>query len=616
MQSGIPNSPDERPAPVGRGFDGAIKTLTWDTVRGPGGAAALLSAAAFAGIAAKRARRDTRRAPQTISCAIAGDWVLGPEPDPTPSTELTREQLDLTEDRLNDALNDDRDAARAAARRARNLDSARQHGERAVMMSETGTDPGPNFLNWSKSDIAYREFVPQVACKLRISEKAAEDLVTTARSLVQDLPDTLALLEAGETTYRHAESMVRHSYALSTEHLAQYEEILIPFAKTLTPAAFDNKARQVADSFKDDPLEERHEEAMKRRHVKVVPADDGMAEVCIYTDAVDAQAIRNRLTKIGRELQNPDDGRTLTQTTTDAATELLLYGITEYAETEGAAHGFDPTAVGMRKSDQKGRRKRGLGVGIHATVSIHVPVLSILGHGDEPVTLEGYGPISKDRARELMGRNATSFTRILTDPETGAILSVGGKKYKVPAEMRMFLLTRDVRCRFPGCNTPARFCEMDHTEDWQYGGPTDVLNLASLCKRHHALKHNTGWTYTQDQFGVLTWVSPTGATYVTEPENWVQGKPIAQSDEIVHGVHTINGSEVEEEEVELEGTEDENGVDVTADEAAVAELHRTHPNMAGIPIRIMHWPSTHEDPGTQEQAGPPRGYQPPDGLPF
>jgi hypothetical protein len=614
MQSGIPVNPDKRPTPVGRGFDRAIQTLTWDIVRRSDGPAALLSAAAVAGIAVPKAGRKARRSSQVISCAIAGDWVLGPEPEPTHSVEATRKQLDLTEDRLNDALDEERDAARASARRARNLDLARQHGERAVMVSETGADPGPNFLNWSKSEIAYREFIPQVACKFRISEKAAEDLVTTAHRLVHDLPDTLAILEAGETTYRHIESMVRHSYALSPEQLARYEEILIPFAKTLTPAAFDSKARRVADSFKVDPLEERHKEAMKRRHVKVVPHDDGMAEVCIFTDAVDAQAIRNRLTKIGRGLQNPDDGRTLTQTTTDAATELLLYGITEVTETEGAARGFDPSAVGKRKNGRRGLRKKGLGVGIHATVSIHVPVLSILDHSDEPVTLEGHGPISKDRARELMGRYATSFTRILTDPETGAILSVGGKKYKVPAEMRMFLLTRDVRCRFPGCTTPARFCEMDHTTDWQFGGPTDVLNLASLCKRHHALKHNTGWTYTQDEFGILTWVSPTGATYVTEPENWVQGKPTAQSDEIVHDVHTINRSEVEEEE--MANADDEEAAELSPGEAAVAELHRTHPNMADMTIRIMHWPKTHDEPSAQPQAEPPSGYEPPEGFPF
>jgi hypothetical protein len=445
------------------------------------------------------------------------------EPESVPVESDAMAQFYTSEGFLDAALDTERVVARMHAQRARNLAAARRHGERAVMLSEGQRSPDAATTRWSTSEIAYRGFVPQVACKLHISEGAAETLITTSTTLVDTFPTTLAVLENGDMPYRNAETLVRHSYRVPDKHQHEYETTLIPFAQRMTPAAFDNKARRVADSYLADPLQQRHEEAMERRQVTVEACPDGMAELRLYGDAIDIYAAYHRLTDIGRSLLHPADGRTLTQLRLDAATTLLLTGECDTPGTDlaGAVHGFDPTAVGKGKK----KNRKGLGVGIRPTVSILVPVLSILGHSDEPATLEGYGPIDPQRARELMGRDGTSFTRILTDPETGAILSVGTTKYTVPAAMRMFLLTRDVRCRFPGCTTPARSCELDHTQDWQYGGPTDVLNLACLCKKHHDLKHNTAWSYTQKEFGVITWVTPTGETYITEPENWIQGQP-------------------------------------------------------------------------------------------
>jgi hypothetical protein len=450
--------------------------------------------------------------------------VTTPDPELTPA----QQHFATSRDFLDSSWQDDREASRRYAHRARNLDAARQHGERAVHLTDYGTDPGAEFAGWTKSEIAFRGFVPEVACKLHITEKAAEALVVTATTLVHELTATLDLLEAGDTSYKHAESMARHSHRVPEEYRAEYEAKLLPFAKTLTPAKFDRKARGVADSYQEDPLEERHREAMERRCVELIPEADGMAEVRIYADAVDAHAVYNRMTDIARSLQHPGEPRSLTQLRADVATRLLIDGVTVTPGTDapgypitGAVAGFHPALVG--KGERKGARK-GLGVGIVATVAIKVPVLSLLGKDDEPATLDGYGPISKKRALELMG-TATSFTRILTHPETGTILSVGTERYRVPAAMRLFLMTRDLTCRFPGCSIAARFCDLDHTEDWQFGGATEDSNLASLCAKHHDLKHHTDWTYQQDKYGVCTWVSPAGETYRTDPEVWVHGMP-------------------------------------------------------------------------------------------
>jgi len=130
---------------------------------------------------------------------------------------------------------------------------------------------------------------------------------------------------------------------------------------------------------------------------------------------------------------------------------------------------------------------------IKPQVAVTVPVMTLLGLSDEPGDLAGHGPIDAHTARRLAAQ-APSFLRILTHPETGAVLSVGRDRYAVPADLRSWLRLRDETCRFPGCSRRAQRCDIDHVKDWAHGGTTDHDNLIHLCRKHHRLKHTTGWT--------------------------------------------------------------------------------------------------------------------------
>ena len=50
-----------------------------------------------------------------------------------------------------------------------------------------------------------------------------------------------------------------------------------------------------------------------------------------------------------------------------------------------------------------------------------------------------------------------------------------------------FVRCRDLTCRFPGCDKPAQFCDIDHTVAYPVG-PTHPSNLKCLCRFHHLLK--------------------------------------------------------------------------------------------------------------------------------
>jgi hypothetical protein len=110
----------------------------------------------------------------------------------------------------------------------------------------------------------------------------------------------------------------------------------------------------------------------------------------------------------------------------------------------------------------------------------------------------------------------TQLRRILLDQSTGRALSVGATAYRPHAALTRAVRTRDGTCRFPGCSIPARRCDLDHVVRFP-DGPTAEHNLHALCRHHHRLKHDAGWTVTMDAHAVCTWTTPSGVRYVTRP---------------------------------------------------------------------------------------------------
>ena len=90
------------------------------------------------------------------------------------------------------------------------------------------------------------------------------------------------------------------------------------------------------------------------------------------------------------------------------------------------------------------------------------------------------------------------------------VLDVGELQRLVTAALRRAMDRRDGGCVFPRCNAPASWTDAHHVHHWQDGGPTDLANLASLCRYHHGVSHRKGWTMgtTDDEW--FWWTTPTG----------------------------------------------------------------------------------------------------------
>ena len=390
------------------------------------------------------------------------------------------------------------------------LDAARRQvpaAEAALLRPASGAARSP--LRGHEAELAERAFVADVATALLLPEVTARALVEEARSLVHELPATLAALGSGAISYRHAQVLVEDTTDLDQEARTAVEAAVLPRAATTTASGLRRHARRVRERVHPEPATTRHAKASAGRRVCLDPAADGMTWLSAFLPAAVGHAVMDRIDHAAATLAGSDEPRTRDQLRADVLSALLLDG----------GH-LDDARLGGADGDSDRRATASLAHGIVPRVAVTVPVLTLLG-GSQPAELEGYGPIDPDTARELAAA-APSFTRLLTDPHTGAVLAVGRTSYAVPADLRRHLAVRDATCRFPGCGRRASACDVDHLTAFADGGSTDAPNLVHLCRHHHRLKHETSWRVAPVEKpgappGTVRWTSPTGRIHTTLP---------------------------------------------------------------------------------------------------
>jgi hypothetical protein len=87
-------------------------------------------------------------------------------------------------------------------------------------------------------------------------------------------------------------------------------------------------------------------------------------------------------------------------------------------------------------------------------------------------------------------------------------LDVGRSSRVITPAQRSALAVRDGGCVFPDCQRPLAWCEGHHLVHWADGGPTDLANLALLCRAHHRAVHDGGWQLTRGPDGRCTATPP------------------------------------------------------------------------------------------------------------
>ena len=335
-----------------------------------------------------------------------------------------------------------------------------------------------------------------VAATLGMTSGAAQSRVDTARSITEVLPHCQLAMAAGFMGYRQAQ-LVAEAVAnagLGQTGIAAVDARVASRIKGQSWAAFRRTLRRAVLAANPDLVLAEHMKALKERWVvKFDLHDTVMSQLQITMSAVDAQTVWLALDATAMQLQFAAKAAGLMDDGIDAYRSDALIAWANHALA-------DPLAP-----RRHGRRHQ---------VQYVIDLPSLLAMADNPAELVGFGPIPAALVRDRAGD--ADWLRLVVEPVTGHLLDYGSVVYRPPTALQDYLIARDRRCRFPGCNTRATMCDIDHNIPAPKGS-TSAKNCCCLCRRHHRLKTFGGWTVKLQPDGGCLWTSPCGRQFVSDP---------------------------------------------------------------------------------------------------
>ncbi len=270
-------------------------------------------------------------------------------------------------------------------------------------------------------------------------------------------PEVAAAVAAGELSAASAAAL--HDAVTQAPANADVGE-LVDAVKGAKPTA----ARKAAERWKEinaptpETEEEREDRRYQRRSVRSGAPVDGMVTTTVTLPTLQSRQFFNAINFVAG---TPGQGDTRT-------TEQRL------------ADGLTMLCDALAKGEVKGGRER-------PTVLLVFDVDAYLGETDTPArTANG------DRIPACVARHLAENALLQRITQAGSrVLDLGTAARLASDDQYKALLLRDGGCRWPGCEIPAAWCEVDHLVPFP-AGPTDVINMVLWCSHHHHEKHRPG----------------------------------------------------------------------------------------------------------------------------
>ncbi len=360
----------------------------------------------------------------------------------------------------------------------------------------------------------------EVSCALTMGHGRALGQMDLALTLRDRLPQVGRRFLAGEIPLRTVTTIAwRTALVCDDDALHQLDSALAERAADWGPLS-EHKLEQAVDVWVDrvDPGAVRRTRTSTRgRYFSVGDRNDdtGCASVFGRLTTPDAALLEQRLSGMVKTVCD-DDPRTLAQRRADAVGAMAA----------GAAHLM--CRCGGPKCPAAVDDGRASSVVVHV-----VAERQSLQESIDPF-LDGEGLAPEDLAPTPRRSTAALIPGfrggVLPVSLLAGLIAHGAKvrfvgapaacpedRYRPSVALQEFVRTRDLTCRFPGCDRPAVFADIDHTLAWPVGA-THPANLKCYCRIHHLLKTFWGgWTDRQDPDGTLVVTTPSGHTYSTKP---------------------------------------------------------------------------------------------------
>lgn len=319
------------------------------------------------------------------------------------------------------------------------------------------------------------EFAPaEVALALMLTRRAADTLVDYAHAICVEWPDIRQALYDGAIDDRRARLMVDGIRNLPPGEASKVLDAVLPVASGLTTGQLRHRIRRRAAEADPVAQKQRYEAGLAERRVVLDGNDDGTANFHAFNlPAHRAAALMAKVTHNANRL--PRDDRTADQRRADVFVDLL--------------------------DGQPGTTQQ-------AVADVSVELTTLIGLDDRPGEIPGWGPITADLARRVVVDNPQSLWNI-TVTDGGEPVWVGTTRRRPNIRQQRATAARSRHCVFPGCRMPARHSDIDHAMPWAENRRTHVSNLQPLCRYHHRLKTEAGWTVAANGTDYL-WTSRLG----------------------------------------------------------------------------------------------------------
>lgn len=340
--------------------------------------------------------------------------------------------------------------------------------------------------------LAWEAASAEIRAALRLTRRSADHELDIATALQDRLPMVLEALKAGEIDQRRAITLVTSTSHLPVDTAITIVNGIIDVAGRLTTGQLRERLRRLALEANPTEAADRYQQAVDDRRLVLNPTEDGTANLLILDAPPDRSAAAyQHIDKIARGLRGPGEARTIDQLRSDVAIDLLC----------GTEHGHENAT----------RSGRGSGF-----VKLTVDLATLAGLESRAGQIDGFGPVIADIAKKVAEvQHRSTWTFEATDPVNGRSVATGVTGRRPTASQQRNVVSNDPTCIFPGCRAPASGCDIDHRQPWAQNGPTEVDNLAPLCRHDHRLKHQYGWHLNRGEDGEHQWTSPLGHKYTT-----------------------------------------------------------------------------------------------------
>ena len=360
-------------------------------------------------------------------------------------------------------------------------------GVALIQIRETGIDPleavfaeGIRRFDNYQADGAL-SIVEWLRSSCKLSGGAAAERVGIARQL-EKLPQTEAAFAKGDLGYQHVAVMARTAEHVGAAAVRKEEASLLKAAQTMDPGRFSGVAKNFEHRVDAAGALAEANRAYQRRYFHIGEPLDGLVRLDGLLDAEGGATLRTALQAFMKPIK--DDERSYGQRCADALVELGRQG------------------AGGQRDGAGGKRD---GSGPRPQLIIRASLDTLAGLPGAPAgELEGGGTVPAETVQRYACD--TALSRITGQGELEHELSDATRT--IPAPARRALESRDRHCVFQACGRPPTWCDGHHLVWWTKGGGTTLPNLALLCRPHHRMVHEAGWTLERHKDGRFVAIPP------------------------------------------------------------------------------------------------------------